>query len=430
MEPWRRTFHAVWPSLFATSMGLMAFLPTLALYVGERYGIDDPQQVALWGSIVYGAAPLAAALCGPLWGTLGDRVGKKPMAIRANLAIAATTAVMPFLPTPWLLLVMRIVQGALAGYVAPAMALVSQQAPRELHGLVIARMQVAMAAGSFLGPLLGAAVADLWGRAALFWVTSVLTAWAAFRLHRSADEEPPVRPSDGASFAGAFGAGMRALLSRRIFAGLLLLVLLLRLGQNMLEPLLALFVRELGAPRWLAPLQLRPELALELTIGGAFAVLAVAQWVFTPWWGRLADRFGPLRCLAWLGLSLGAVLTATAWTAGIDQFLVLRALAACLMAGSMTLAYAAASKRVDDALRTLAFSLVQSCMQLGFGLGPQLGSLVAALGRPGVVEFRHAFVAAGMLCVLAGLGMLWLRRSPAHHDHPPRPPLPDGAAPP
>lgn len=430
LEPWRRTFHAVWPSLFATSMGLMAFLPTLALYVGERFQITDPQQVALWGSIVYGAAPLAAAVCGPLWGTLGDRVGKKPMAIRANLAIAATTAVMPFLPTPWLLLGMRILQGALAGYVAPAMALVSQQAPRELHGLVIARMQVAMAAGSFLGPLLGAAVADLWGRAALFWVTSVLTAWAAWRMHQSAEEEPPVRAADGASFAGAFGAGMRALLSRRVFAGLLILVLLLRLGQNMLEPLLALFVRELGAPRWLSACELRPELALELTIGSAFAVLAVAQWVFTPWWGRLADRFGPLRCLAWLGLSLGAVLAATAWTASIDQFLLLRALAACLMAGSMTLAYAAASKRVADSLRTLAFSLVQSCMQLGFGLGPQLGSLVAAFGRPGMVEFRYAFLAAGLLCAIAGLGMLWLRRLPAHHDHPAREAFPDGPAPP
>mgnify|MGYP003467490187 CR=1 FL=1 len=41
---------------------------------------------------------------------------------------------------------------------APAMALVSQAAPRERHGRVIADLQVAMATGSFLGPYLGASV--------------------------------------------------------------------------------------------------------------------------------------------------------------------------------------------------------------------------------------------------------------------------------
>ena len=50
---------------------------------------------------------------------------------------------------------------------------------------------------------------------------------------------------------------------------------------------------------------------------------------------------------------------------------------ACLMAGSMTLAYAAASKRVADRNRTLAFAMVQSCIQFGLALGPLLGAAVA-----------------------------------------------------
>jgi MFS family permease len=152
------------------------------------------------------------------------------------------------------------------------------------------------------------------------------------------------------------------------------------------------------------------QLALELTISAAFGIMAVAQFVFTPWWGRLADRFGPLRCLAVLGLCLAGILAATATVATIDQFLVLRTTAACMMAGSMTLAYAAASKRVADARRTLAFSLVQSCMQLGFGLGPQIGAAVAVCGGVGEVDFRRTFVAAGLLCVVAALGMFALRR--------------------
>ena len=70
MDPGRRNFHAVWPSLFATSMGLMAILPVLALYVRERFRIDDEKELAFWASVIYGIAPLTAAVLGPVWGTV------------------------------------------------------------------------------------------------------------------------------------------------------------------------------------------------------------------------------------------------------------------------------------------------------------------------------------------------------------------------
>lgn len=408
MDPGRRNFHAVWPSLFATSMGLMAFLPVLALYVQERFGIDDPAELAFWVGIIYGVAPLCAAFAGPLWGGLGDRIGKKPMAIRANLAIAATTALMPLAPTPVLLLIMRATQGMFAGYVAPAMALASADAPRAEHGLLIARLQVAMAAGALFGPFVGALATYVAGRESLFWLTSALSALSALwlRLRASEARVPQARPT----FLREFLQSSRDVMTNQVFAWLLLLVLLLRLGQNMLEPFVVLFVRELGPPSWLSPLQPTPELAVDLTAGIAFAVLAVAQMLFTTSWGRLADRFGPLRCLGALGMVLSGLLLATAAVATIDQFLLLRTLAACVMAGSMALAYAAASKRVDDRHRTLAFSLVQSCMQLGFALGPMLGAWVAVSGAGEHANYRRPFVAAGMLCLAAGVGMLLLRR--------------------
>ncbi|MBK8100854.1 MAG: MFS transporter [Planctomycetes bacterium] len=418
MHPWQRNYLAVWPSLFATSMGIMAYLPVLALYVEERFGITDPIELAFWAGIIYGTAPFAAAVCGPIWGGLGDRLGKKPMAIRANLAIAATTALMPFAPTPGWLLLLRTIQGAFAGYVAPAMALVTHDAPRAVHGLCIARMQVWMAVGSFLGPVLGAEVAHWWGRAALFWVTSVLSTLASVQLWWFAREVPPA-PTVRRPFVRELLAGCGQLLGNRAFAWLLALVLLLRLGQNMLEPFVALFVRDLGAWGPCVQVSATPELALDRTVAVAFAVLAVAQWICTPAWGRLADRHGPLRCLILLALVLGLLLAGTAVVASVDQFLLLRAVAACFMAGSMTLAYAAASKRVVSERRTLAFSLVQSCMQFGFALGPQIGSAVAAIGAADQrAHFRLPFVVAGGLCLLAAAGMWVLRRRSTTRSEP------------
>lgn len=393
-------------------MGLMAFLPMLPLYVQERFGIDDAAALLFWSGIIYGAAPLSAALAGPLWGAMGDRIGKKPMAIRANLAIAVTTALMPLAPSPEWLLAMRALQGLLAGYVAPAMALVSQAAPRERHGQVIANLQVAMATGSFLGPYLGAEVAHLFGRSALFWIASALSAVSAVLLHRFAREDDVPAPDPRSGFAADFGRACGRLFQNGVFARLLLLVLLLRLGQNMLEPVLALFVRELGPLPFLVAHSATPVLALDRTIAIAFAMLAVAQWICTRWWGRQADRFGPLRCLALLSLGLGVLQLAMAMVATIGEFLLLRAAIAGLMAGSLTLAYAAASKRVEDRDRTLAFALVQSCIQFGLALGPQLGTLVASPSAGQGPDFATAWCTAAALCGAAGLGMLWLRRRP------------------
>ncbi|MFO0419263.1 MAG: MFS transporter [Planctomycetota bacterium] len=424
MDSGRRNFHAVWPSLFATSMGLMAFLPMLALYVQERFGIDDEAELAFWASVIYGAAPLSAAVAGPFWGAFGDAAGKKPMAIRANLAIAATTALMPFMPSPVALLAMRALQGVLAGYVAPAMALVSEGVPRAGHGVVIARLQVAMACGSFLGPYLGAEATFWFGRTALFWIASGLSLLAAAQLALFARETRPPAGARGPFFA-AFRRDALGLLRQPVIGWLLALLLVLRLGQNMLEPLVALFVRQLGPEPWLAAHSATPALALDRTVALAFGLLAVAQWVCTPWWGRMADRHGPLRCLAWLALGLGCLYAALATVAAIRPFLLLRAAIACLMAGSMTLAYAAASKRVDDRHRTLAFAMVQSCIQFGLALGPLLGAAVAA-DAAGGVAFGRALLVAAALCAAAGVGMFALRR--ATGALPPGPPPPAPAA--
>lgn len=405
-------------------MGLMAFLPVLTVYVGERYGISDPEELTLWGGLIYGVAPFTAAVCGPVWGALGDRLGKKPMAIRANLAIAVTTALMPLMPSPVLLLLLRAVQGVFAGYVAPAMALVTQDAPPGKHGRTIAGLQVAMAVGTAVGPMVGGELTLWLGRHTLFWCTSLLSAAAAAVLWVMVRETPATVPAGGPSFGRELVQGSLQLLRSRVFALLLLLVLALRLGQNMLEPFVALFVQQLGAPAWLQPWCATPASAVERTINASFTVLAVAQWFCTPVWGRAADRFGPLRCLALLALALGGIQVATAAVAGIDGFLLLRTAAACFMAGSMTLAYAAAGKRVVGARHTLAFSMVQSCMQFGFALGPIAGAGIAAIGAtPEHANLRLPFAVAGSLCVLAGFGMLWLRRLPAGRDEHGRQPI-------
>ena len=404
----RRNFRAAWLSLFTTAMGLMAFLPVLALYVEEQFGFEDPQEVAMWAGLIFGAGPFAAACMGPIWGTLGDRYGKKRMAVRANVAIALTTACMPLMPSPEWLLAARVAQGMFAGYVAPAMALGTGRLPRHVHGRVLARLQVAMALGTLCGPYLGAEITGLFGRSALFWVASVFSLLSAAWLHWRATEVPLSQGSRRHSLLGGFVSGCKSLLGSAQLSTLLLLVIVLRLGQNLFEPMVSLFVRELGPQSLLLAISSTEALALDRTIAVAFGVLAVGQFFCTPIWGRMADRFGPLRCLIALSFGLMVCQGLMALVDGVDQFLLVRAVSACVMAGSMTLAFSAMSKRVADEYRTLAFALVQSCMQFGLALGPLLGALVVRTANG--PDFRFAFVVAAILCGASGTGMLLLRR--------------------
>lgn len=406
---WRRNYWAVFPSLMVVSMGLMAFLPTLPLYVEQRFGITDPVELRFWAGAAFAGAPFAAAVLGPVWGVVADRFGRKPMAVRALLGITVCTALMPLAGRPEYLVLLRVVQGSLAGYVAPAMSLVTADAPPGRQGRTLASLQVGLALGLLLGPVFGAEVTLALGdRQAVFWIASALSFLAALpvvflaREDRSRLQQPGGSRSER-SILREIGSLVRSPLILLLF----LCIFGMRFGQQMVEAFMALWVRELGALSWFVGDGRTAEQAIERTIAFSFSILAVAQILVTPIWGRLADRFGPLRCLAWLALGLGAVLIGMGIWRDITGFLVLRAAAALFMAGGMTLAYLAVGKRVGPERRSLAFACAQSSIQFGLSLGPILGAVLS-----GWVGLAGLFLVSGGILLTVGFGMFALRRLP------------------
>lgn len=422
--------------MFAVSLGLMAVVPTLGLYIEERFGLTG-DRLQTWTGLVYAAAPLTAALLGPFWGILGDRVGRKVMVVRASLGIGTAMGLMPLAPSPAWLLALRIFQGAFAGFVAPAMVLGTAGIPREREGRAIGRLQLALAMGLLIGPAVGGQIAYAFDRAAVFYFTSALSLASMLPVVFLASELPAEAPAEApaelparvpakvpveeppAEQEPAPRGGLGNLFGSPIFLALLVGIFLLRFGQHMVEPYVSLWVRELGVHPILLDLAGDPREALEWTIAVAFGVLAIAQLLFTTGWGRLADAIGPLRCLAAVGLGLALIFFLTAIATSIEGFLVLRCFAAVFMAGGMTLSYAAVARRVGPECKSLAFSLVQSGMQLGLSLGPVLGDLIAHriaadAGMAGL------YFTGGTCLAVAGVGMMVLRvvSTPRTAKHP------------
>ncbi len=384
-------------------MGLMAVIPALPLYIEERFGLTDPAEVRQWTALAFGAAPFSAALCGPLWGLLGDRVGRKAMVVRAQLGVGVALALMPLASDPATLTALRVLQGLFAGYIAPAMALVSVDVPREYQGRILARLQLALALGLTIGPPAGAEMAAWFGRGTVFWMSSGLAFASVVPVALLVREDRSTLTSPRAPREGG-GSDDRALARYGPIVALLALIFMLRFGTQMVEPFNALWVRELGPLQWLAD-GARAEFAVDRTTALVFTILAVGQLIATPWWGRRADRLGPLRSLVWVSLALAVILALASQVGTIEQYLGLRCVAALFLAGTTTLAYASVSRRIDPSRRSLAFSLVQSCMQLGLALGPLCGSVVAA-----TAGLRGGFAVASGVLACTALGMWILRR--------------------
>ncbi|MGH8810258.1 MAG: MFS transporter, partial [Noviherbaspirillum sp.] len=156
------------------SMGAMEMsAPFWPLHL-RALGQFSPHALA-WASGIAYAGPMVMAMCfTPWWGRLGDRTGHKPMLLRALVALAATQLWIATTDDAVTILVVRLVQGALAGFIAAAQAYGACLVDSGKRGSLMANLQVATAIGSVIGPLGGGAIFDALGFRTLNIVAAAL----------------------------------------------------------------------------------------------------------------------------------------------------------------------------------------------------------------------------------------------------------------
>jgi DHA1 family multidrug resistance protein-like MFS transporter len=406
MPGWRRTYWAVWTANLITAIGMMSFLPFFPAHL-EGLGLEDRAAVATWAGVLYGAAPLSAALMSPLWGSLGDRYGRRLMVLRAMLAIALFVGLMAFARTPLELLLLRLLQGTFSGFVAPSITLVSVAAPPERQGRVSGSLQTAMAAGAIAGPALGGLLATTFGLRQVFLfvaAASVASALLVLVFAREPERAPRAAEEGGAAgLAAALGRDVLVVLQSRELRAAIAVVFAIQLGLGATNPLLERHVRDLVGPG---------EAAVAAT-GALFSAMALVNLPAMPLWGRWGDRVGHRAALgrSALGSALGLALHALAPSYGF--LLGARLLLGASMAGSMPCAYGLAAAEIESARRGSAIGAVFSARTLAIAVSAMLGGWLSRF-----VGVRGLFV-VGALLVLGAC--LLLARSAA------RGPLSSGA---
>lgn len=381
MEQWRKNVYLLWVAVFLAAACWTMVMPFMPVFLEKELGVS--QNVSTWAGVLGAVNSLGMALMAPVWGAVGDRLGRKLMMMRAGIVLTIAYAGMAFVTGPYELLGVRILIGCFTGFIPTATALVGTTTPQEHVGRALAMVATAAPTGSILGPLVGGLIADLFGIRGAMMTGSVLVGIATLLVFVMVKEQftPPVKERTN------FFADMAEALNHRTFAALAVIAMIGSAAQMAVEPIMVPYIKGLlgdTAPNWVA--------------GALYSLPGVAFIFAVPWWTARAERWGYSTTL-YLGLGIGAV------------FVLLQALAfSAVDFGALRLAQGVAvasvnpgvasliAMTVPNALRGRAFGINQSAFSVGAMIGPLVGGLIGDLAGP-----RWTFVASGLLLVTAAI---------------------------
>ena len=117
----RRNLVLLWAGQFVNTAGLMMLVPIMPFYL-EAMGTRGTAETQTWAGAAIAAPAVALTVATPLWGRVGDRVGRKWMVVRALFGLALAMVVMAIAASPLVLIAGRLLQGTLGGVVEAAAA--------------------------------------------------------------------------------------------------------------------------------------------------------------------------------------------------------------------------------------------------------------------------------------------------------------------
>ena len=385
MTQWRKNQFAITISAALIFFGYTLVMPFLPTFVREL-GITSKAGVAFWSGLLLSCSPLVAALCGPIWGRIGDRWGLKLMAQRATVANALLWFCMGFAQNVYQLLALRAVLGLLGGFNSVSVALVTQAAPRDRVPQIVGTLQAVQILAAGVGPFAGGILANVIGIRYTFFVTGIVMLGSVVSVFAFYSDSPNKNENGNAAKSAS------KFWRRPQFVTTMLVLFSVNMADRTFGLTVPLFLEELGTTAtWVAG----------VVISAATFGEALSAWMS----GKLANRITLRRLISARLLLSIAVLIPMVYVHSTESFSVLRVLLALLAGGTLTLTVAAASDVIPEEYRGTGFALLQSTGMLGGAAGP----LVA--GGLGGWSIRSVFV---FNAIVYGLMVAFVRRNVRH----------------
>lgn len=161
----------------------------------------------------------------------------------------------------------------------------------------------------------------------------------------------------------------------------------------------------------LGPYLARHFSASAVEIGWLMSIFSIMQFLFSPFWGRMSDRYGrrPILLMSLAGASLSYL--GLAYAQSFTWLLVCRGLAG-LFAANISTAHAYIADITTEKDRASGMGMIGAAFGLGFILGPSLGSLFGYIGNQlGSAPPLGLFFPAFMAFIITGFNLLWAYKS-------------------
>ncbi len=395
MPSWRRTLITIWITEFFAIMGFSFVSPFIPYYIQEL-GVRAPKEVALWVGLAVSSQALTLAIMAPIWGTLADRYGRKMMVLRATFGGAVLMALMGLVTNVQQLVILRAVQGVFTGTVAAATALVAAVVPKHESGAALGSLQTAIFLGSTLGPLVGGVFSDTLGYRLSFWVTGGLLFLSGVLVALYVHED--FQPADQVSRSKRFDlreVGQFLVASGLALAAVFAARILLRMGTQVITPMLPLFVQSL------VPSEPRIATVTGIITGAS----AVGSAIGSPLIGRWGDQAGHRRLLIASGLAATVFYVPQAFVSHPNWLVLWQLLTGLAIGGTLSTLTALLIQFSPPGREGMVIGLDSSVSALAMAIGPMLGaSIAASLG------LRAAFIlSAGILGLGTAVVVMWVK---------------------
>ncbi len=384
--------------VFVGMVGFGILLPIFPFYA-ERVGASPT--VITWTMAAY---TLAQALAAPIWGRISDAYGRRIVLIVTMIGSALAYLLLAFADSLWLVIVSRVLGGAMGGNTSAAFAYVSDITTEEERSAGLGKIGAALGMGFIFGPAIGGLLAGADVATANFVapavtagsISLIATLGALFFLPESLPPEHR-KPLFGAPREDHPVAASLATLNRAGLLQLLIAALAFYIGMAQLEAIFPLWGKDVFGmgPR---------------DIGTLFFVLGIITVIMQGGLiGPLTRRFGEKRISIAACVLFATGLSGMAWATSMWQVwvaLVPFGISVGLFNPSVS---SMVSKTASVTERGAIMGRYQSASAMGRVVGPMIcGPLYSFVSR----DAPFLVGAAIMLPVLLLLARFRLERAP------------------
>ncbi len=385
-QSWQTMLWLCFGVQVCTSISFSTVFPFLPLYIDTLPSVSGLKNSTL-SAMAFSSAAITMMIASPIWGSLADRYGRKPMVVRSLFGGALSICLMGFVRTSEELIILRAIQGFLSGVIASLSALIIARVPENKTGYAMGVFQLGLWSGVSIGPFLGGIISDAFGFRVTFIGTAMLLLLSGIVVILFINEIK-INQNSASDLQSPKASSWGSLLKLRGMKQVLLLRFLSSMGRTVLSPILPLFVATL----------MESKKGVGSTTGIIIGVSSLASTLSTYFLGSWSDSKSPHRVALLCALFSAALFIPQAFVTSQWQLMVLYAVAGIGIGGLAPTLSSLLShiSHKNDAGRV--YGLDNSIGAAGRALSPFLAAVCVAL-----FGMRSVFALTSLIFLVLGL---------------------------